>query len=216
MIKIIVGNKKYSSWSMRPWIALKHTGAPFEEEVIGLDLPDTDKNIRRYSAAGRVPILIDDGLTVWDTISICEYLAEKFPAARLWPEDPKARAVARSVCAEMHSGFQSLRGDLPMKLIEPLETPAIRDETNADIKRITSLWTELRGKYGQGGSYLFGHFTIADAFYAPVAIGRFRTYSVPLEGVAKEYVATLSKDQAVKAWLEGARQETLRAKRYEP
>lgn len=216
MLELVVGNKKYSSWSMRPWVALKHTGAPFEERVIGLDLPDTAANIVKVNPAGRVPALYDDGLLVWDSLAICEYLAEKFPQAQLWPADAKARAQARSACAEMHSSFQALRTDFPMKLVtEPLRTPALRPEVKADIARLTSLWTELRARHGQGGPFLFGRFGIADAYFAPVAVGRFLAYGLPLEGVVKDYVAAVAAQPAVKAWVDGAHRETIRVKRYE-
>jgi glutathione S-transferase len=214
MLKLIIGNKKYSSWSMRPWLVLKHTGAPFEEEVIGLDLPETAAAIAKVNAAGRVPVLFDDGLKVWDSLAICEYLAEKFPAAQLWPAGVEARAQARSACAEMHSGFQAMRSDLSMRLtLKP--TPVLRPEVAADIARITALWVELRGRHGQSGPFLFGRFGIADAFFAPVAVGRFLPYGVALTGVAKEYVDALAAHPAVRAWVDGAQQETLRAKRYE-
>ena len=216
MLKLIIGNKKYSSWSMRPLVALKHVGVPFEEQVIGLDRSDTADQIAKVNPAGRVPVLVDGELTVWDSLAICEYLAEKFPQARLWPEDARARAQARSACAEMHSSFQSLRNDMLMRILPaPLPPAKISAATQADIDRITALWTELRGKYGKSGPYLFGHFTNADAFYAPVAIGRFRTYSVPLSGVAKEYAAALAEAPAVKSWLDEAAKETLRVPRYE-
>jgi len=216
MLKLIVGNKKYSSWSMRPWVALKHAGAPFEEQVIGLDLPDTATNIARVNPAGRVPALYDDGLLVWDSLAICEYLAEKLPAAQLWPADVRARAQARSACAEMHSSFQALRTDFPMKLVtEKLSTPAIRPEVAADIARITALWTELRQRYGQGGPFLFGRFGIADAYFAPVAVGRFLAYGLRLEGAVKDYVDAVAAQPAVKAWVDAARQETIRVRRYE-
>lgn len=216
MLTLIVGNKKYSSWSMRPWVALKHTGAPFEEQLIGLDLPDTAATIAKVNPAGRVPALSDDGLLVWDSLAICEYLAEKFPAAQLWPADAKARAQARSACAEMHSGFQALRGDLPMKLVtEPLSAPALRLEVRADLSRLTALWTELRQRHGQGGPFLFGRFGIADAYFAPVAVGRLLAYGLPLEGVVKDYVAAVAAQPAVKAWVDDARRETIRVRRYE-
>lgn len=216
MFKLVIGNKKYSSWSMRPYLALKQTGAPFEEHVIGLDLPDTAAAIAKINPAGKVPVLFDGDLLVWDSLAICEYLAEKFPVAGLWPADMKARAEARSACAEMHSGFQALRNDLSAKFLPAaVPTPVLRPEVSADIERITSLWADLRGRYGQGGPFLFGHFTIADAFYAPVAIGRFRAYGVPLPSAAQAYVTAVAEHPTVKAWMDGANQETLRAKRYE-
>ncbi len=218
MLKLIVGNKKYSSWSMRPWVALKSTFIPFEEEVIGLDLPDTADKISRVNAAGRVPVLLDGDLTIWDSLAICEYLNEKLPAAQLWPADPKTRAVARSVCAEMHSGFSALRNDLPMRIYPPSHpVPSCVPSAAAqkDIARITALFAELRQRFGNGGAYLFGRFSIADAFYSPVVVGRFRAYGVPLFGIAKEYADTLADHPAVRAWVADAHKETLRAPQHE-
>ena len=216
MLELIVANKRYSSWSMRPWVALKHTGAPFNERIIGLDQPDTATAIAQVNPAGRVPALLDDGLLVWDSLAICEYLAEKFPAAQLWPEDSKARAQARSACAEMHSGFQALRNACPMKILPtPPSTPTIEAPVAADIHRITTLWADLRSRWGQGGPFLFGHFSNADAFFAPVAIGRFQAYGLPLPHSARAYVEALAAHPAVRAWVDDARTETLRLGRYD-
>ena len=214
MLKIVLGNKSYSSWSFRPWLALKHTGAPFEEVVIGLDLPDTAQQIAKYSRAGRVPILIDGELTIWDSIAICEYLAEKFPGAKLWPEDRAARAVARSAAAEMHSGFVALRTHHTMKVKEQFPPAPLREDVQADVARIAELWTECRKRYGAGGPFLFGHFTIADAMYGPV-VSRFRTYQIPLPPKAQEYAEAMWKDPAYQEWVAGAKAEKLRARRYE-
>jgi glutathione S-transferase len=203
---------------MRPWVALKSTGVPFEEQVIGLDLPDSAEKIRRVSSAGRVPVLLDGALTIWDSLAICEYLSETLPAAGLWPKDPSARAVARSACAEMHSSFSALRNDLPMRIYPPSQrvpscTPG--EAAQKDIARITALFEELRGRFGQEGPYLFGRFSIADAFYAPVAVGRFRSYGVPVSGVAKDYCEALVEHPAVAAWVSDAHHETLRAPLHE-
>lgn len=218
MLKLIVGNKRYSSWSMRPWVALKATGEPFIEEVIALDLPDSSERIRRVNPAGRVPVLIDGDLRVWDSLAICEYLAERLPNAGLWPADPSARAVARSVCAEMHSSFLPLRNELPMRIYPPSQpVPACTpgEQAKSDIARITSLFADLRGRYQDLGPYLFGRFSIADAFFAPVVIGRFAAYGIPLAGAAAEYAATLAEHPAVRAWVHDAHNETLRAPRHE-
>ncbi len=218
MLKLIIGNKRYSSWSMRPWVALTSTGVAFEEELIPLDQPDTAAELARRSPAGRVPVLMDGPLCIWDSLSICEYLHEKLPEAELWPRDMAARAIARSVCAEMHSGFQALRNDLSCRIYPPsVPVPkAVPGEAaQKDIARITTLFAELRHKFGQSGPYLFGRFGIADAFYAPVAIGRFLTYDVPLAGAAKEYVAALAEHPAVRSWVDGAHRETLRAPLHE-
>ncbi len=222
MLKLIIGNKRYSSWSMRPWVALTSTGVAFEEELIPLDQPGTAAELARRSPAGRVPVLLDGSLIIWDSLAICEYLHEKLPNAQLWPTDQAARASARSVCAEMHSGFQALRNDLSCRIYPPsVPVPkAVPGEAaQKDIARITSLFAELRHKFGahspSPGPYLFGRFGIADAFFAPVAIGRFRTYQVPLTGAAQEYVDALAEHPAVRAWVDGAHRETLRAPLHE-
>lgn len=212
MLKLYVGNKRYSSWSMRPWVALKSTGEPFAEEVIGLDRPDSSARIRRVNPAGRVPVLLDGDLTIWDSLAICEYLAERLPSAGLWPADAQARAVARSACAEMHSGFLALRNELPMRIYPPSQpvpdcTPS--EAAEADIARITALFVELRQRFGSGGPYLFGRFSIADAFYAPVVVGRLAAYGVPLSGVVAEYSAALHAHPAVQAWVDDAHREAL-------
>src|SRR3954447_26307256 len=177
MLKIVLGNKKYSSWSLRPWLALKLAGAPFEEQVVALDMPDTAANIRKYSPSGRVPALIDGSLTIWDSLAICEYLNEKFPQAQLWPADAAQRARARSISAEMHSGFTNLRNDCSMKIVKQYPYKPLRPDTQKDVDRIVAIWEECLRR--NGGRFLFGNEPcIADAFYAPV-VSRFRTYSVP-------------------------------------
>lgn len=214
MLKLIIGNKKYSSWSLRPWLALTHAGIQFEEQVIALDQPDTDANIRKYSPSGKVPCLIDGAVTVWDSLAIVEYVNEKHPEKQLWPKDASARAVARSVSAEMHSGFSALRNEHPMKIIESLPTPQRSPETVKDVQRIQQLWRECRQKFGAGGPFLFGAFSIADAFYAPV-VSRFRTYGVPMEGAVKEYADAIWALPAMQKWVGGAQAETLRVPRNE-
>jgi glutathione S-transferase len=214
MLKIVLGNKKYSSWSLRPWLVLKQTGAPFEEVVVPLDMPDTAENIRRYSPSGRVPALIDGALTVWDSLAICEYLQEKFPQQPLWPKDAAERAHARSISSEMHSGFTNLRNDCAVKFLEQLPPGELRPETKAEIERIQSIWTECLRKYG--GPFLFGQrFCIADAMYAPV-VSRFRTYSIPVAGPVKAYCDAIWSLPALQEWLQAARAEKLRAKFHEP
>ena len=213
MLKIVVGNKKYSSWSLRGWLGLKLTGAPFEEVVVPLDMPDTAQNIHKYSASGRVPALIDGALTVWDSLAICEYLHEKFPKAGLWPSDAAQRARARSVSAEMHSGFANLRNDCSMKIVEQKPARALRPETQADVDRIVEIWTQCLRE--SGGPYLFGAKPcIADAFYAPV-VSRFRTYSIPVSGAAKAYCEAIWSWPGLQEWVAAARAETLRAKFHE-
>ncbi len=213
MLKIVLGNKQYSSWSMRPWLALKFAGAPFEEVVIGLDLPDTAQKIAQYSPSGRVPALIDGPLTVWESLSICEYLAEKFPEAQLWPKDAALRALLRSASNEMHAGFTNLRNDCSMKFLKQYPAKPLRPETQADVDRIVALWSQCLKE--SGGPYLTGAKPgIADAMYTPV-VSRFRTYSIPVSGAAKAYCDAIWALPAVLEWIAGAKAETLRAKRYE-
>jgi len=212
MLKIVLGNKNYSSWSMRPWLVLEHFGIPFEETVVPLDQPDTEANIRRFSPSGRVPCLIDGTLAIWDTLAICEYLAER--QAGLWPADPAARAVARSVCAEMHSGFAALRNDCPVKVKETFPPAPLRPEVQADVARIEAIWADCRARFRKGGPFLFGAFTIADAFYAPV-VTRFRTYSIPISAASREYVELIWALPAMQKWAEAARRENFIMARYE-
>lgn len=212
-MKIVIGNKKYSSWSLRPWLALKLTGTAFEETVIPLDMDDTAQNIRNYSPSGRVPALVDGSLTVWDSFAICEYLHEKFPQAQLWPADPGQRARARSVSAEMHSGFTNLRNDCAMKIVEEKPASRLRPETQADVARIVEIWGECL-KAG-GGPFLFSKKPcIADCFYAPV-VSRFRTYKIDAPPAVRPYMDAVWAWPALQEWVSGARAETIRAKHHE-
>jgi glutathione S-transferase len=209
---IVLGTRIWSSWSMRPWLALRKTGASFDEIVVALRQPDTKERIAEVSPSGMVPLLIDRrGATpvkVWDSLAICEYLAESFPDARLWPADPAARAIARSVSAEMHSGFRPLRMTLPMDLFAQLPGAGLDAEgVAADIARIDRLFSDCRTAYGtEEGPYLFGHFTIADAMFAPV-VSRFRTYAPELTPVASSYVAAVLADPDFQAWEQAAGRE---------
>jgi glutathione S-transferase len=205
-LTLVVGNKNYSSWSMRPWLVLKKSGAAFEEIVIPLDRPETRAEIFKHSPSGFVPTLKDDELTIWESLAICEYLAGKFPDANLWPKDPSARAIARSVSNEMHSGFSALRTNMPMNVRGNLPGKGRAPGVQEDINRISAIWRDCRTRFGQNGPYLFGAFSIADAMYAPVA-SRFVTYQVDLDADAKAYVNTLWSDPAMAAWVEGARRE---------
>jgi glutathione S-transferase len=207
-IKIYLGNKNYSSWSLRPWLALKQTGAEFDEELIPLSEANTRSTILRYSPSGRVPALIHNGLTVWDSLAICEYLAESFPAAQLWPADAAARAVARAVSAEMHSGFAALRNHLPMNMRSSFPNRGVTPEVQADINRITAIWRDCRKRFGEGGPFLFGGFTNADAMYAPV-VSRFRTYRVELEDEAQAYADAVWALPALQEWLTAAKNEPM-------
>ena len=213
MLKIVVGNKNYSSWSLRGWLMLKKTRQPFEEVVVGLDRPDTAENIRKYSPSGRVPVLLSGDVTIWDSLAIGEYLAETYPAAKLWPQDAGARANARSISAEMHSGFVALRTHCPMKMKERIQQETPQDALD-DAARVRAIWTSTRERYGRGGPFLFGAYTIADAMYAPV-VSRFRTYGLPLAGEAAAYAEAVWNDPDFQMWYEAARSETLRVPKYE-
>ena len=213
MLEIVIGNKNYSSWSMRAWLALDLTGAPYREVLVELDRPDTAERIRAHSPAGRVPVLRDGELTVWDSLAICEYLAERFPAAGLWPEAPAARAVARAASAEMHAGFQALRAGMPMniRLHQPIASPA--PDVAADLTRIRALWRELLSA-PRSGDYLFGRFGIADAMFAPV-VTRCRTYGVALDGLEAAYADAVWRHPTVARWVAGAAAEVQSIPKYE-
>jgi glutathione S-transferase len=211
---LVIGNRNYSSWSMRAWLALRATGAPFDEVLVPLGRPETGAEILRWSPTGRVPALHDGGLVIWDSLAICEYLAEKFPEAGLWPAEEAARAAARSVTAEMHSGFTALRSQMPMNLRASCPTAESDPAVDEDIRRILEIWESCRRDFGSGGEMLFGGFTIADAFYAPVA-SRFITYGVDPQGAAGRYMAALWALPAVREWADAARTEDLRVARYE-
>jgi glutathione S-transferase len=205
--QLIIGNRNYSSWSLRAGLAAAASGADVEETVIPLDRPETRAAIRAHSPAGLVPVLKRGELAIWDSLAIAEYLAETFPDARLWPEDVEARAVARAVTAEMHAGFRPMRMHMPMDMSHRHPSPSpMLDGVAEDIARITAIWEDCRDRFGGGGDFLFGRFTIADAFYAPVA-SRFRTYGVPLNGTAAAYVEAIFAYPAMAAWAEAAAAE---------
>jgi len=206
-MELIIGTKVWSTWSLRPWLALKRTGAPFTETVVQLREVGTSDDVAKVSPSGRVPVLKDGELTIWDSLAICEYLAETFPAAKLWPDDPAARALGRAAVAEMHSSFASLRGECPMDLSLKSEVE-LSEATHADIRRIVSLWSDLRGRYGAGGPFLLGAWSIADAFFTPVAT-RFRSYGVRLSdfgdtGVAGTYNEALLEQPDFLEWEKAA------------
>ena len=206
---LIIGNKNYSSWSMRPWLALKKTGQPFREEMIALRRPETRGQILKHSAAGKVPVLKHGAITVWESLAICEYLAETFPAAGLWPADAAARAHARAISTEMHAGFQQLRENLPMDLSRDRRSESRADLVHDDIARIQQIWTEARQGWGakESGQFLYGDFTIADAMFAPV-VTRFRTYGATVDDTCRRYMAAVLDWPAFKEWEAGAAAET--------
>jgi glutathione S-transferase len=203
---LVIGNKNYSSWSLRPWLVLRQAGLGFEEVRIGLHEPGTRAAILRHSPAGRVPVLHHGERRIWESIAICEYVAELAPAAGLWPEDPGARAQARSISAEMHAGFAALRSGFPMNVRGVGAPIPWSDAVRADIERVIGIWTTCRQRWGAGGPFLFGRFTIADAMYAPV-VSRFRTYGVALEEPARSYAGAVWSLPAMQAWAADAAAE---------
>jgi glutathione S-transferase len=214
-LTIYLGNKNYASWSLRAWLALKRTAAAFEEVVIPLYQPGSRQTVMQYSPSGRVPALRHGDLTIWDSMAICEYLAEIFPAADLWPVDPRARAVARSVSAEMHAGFAALRREMPMNIRSSFPGRPLSSEAQADINRVMAIWRDCRSRFGaERGEFLFGHFTIADAMYAPV-VTRFRTYKIDLEREAEAYCAAILAMPEMQEWTVAARNEPMIVEKYE-
>ena len=208
---LVIGDKNISSWSLRPWIALKAARIPFAEERVRLRQPDSKAEILRLSPSGKVPALKTENGIVWDSLAILEYLAEHHPECRLWPQDAEQRAAARSISAEMHSGFASLRNDMSMDLLARLPSPPMTDALEADIKRIVAIWHDSRSRFGKGGPFLFGTFTNADAMFAPVAT-RFRTYGVDLarfgdDGTAQDYEDALLAMPEMIEWTESAIEE---------
>lgn len=206
-LNLVIGNKNYSSWSLRAWLAIELTGAAYDETLIPLFQPDSRQRLLIHSPTGKVPVLLTeaDG-AIWDSLSIGEYLAERFPEAGLWPRDVAARALARSVCAEMHSGFMALRSHMPMDMARRQALDTVPAEVEADIQRVVALWAECRRRFGQGGPYLFGQPSLADAFFAPVA-SRLRSYAVALPDEAAAYVETLYQWPAFQRWYQAALEE---------
>ena len=210
MLKLYIGNKNYSSWSMRPWVLLTQAGVPFEEVMVRFDSFDADSNFKKAlqdaTPTGKVPLLVDGDLAVWDTLAIAEYVAEQYPDKHLWPADKAARARARSICAEMHSGFTALRGNCPMNIEASLadtgaliwrDKPAVR----ADVQRLVDMWSALLQEHG--GPLLFGAFTVADAYFAPVCM-RLKTYALPVPHAIAAYVERVRMLPGVQAWTQQA------------
>jgi glutathione S-transferase len=213
--KLVIGNKNYSSWSMRPWLALRANGIAFEEVFIPLYTGDADKQrILAFTHSGKVPALIDGDITIWDSLAIIEYSAERFPQARLWPEDRAARAHARSISAEMHSGFMALRNECGMNLHRPVGAVALSADARAGVARIQQIWLECRARYGKLGPFLFGAFGGADAMFAPV-VHRFRTYAIAVEPEAQAYMDTMMRLPAFVEWTRDGLAETLVIERFE-
>lgn len=205
MRTLVIGDKNLSSWSLRPWLALKVAGLPFAEVAVRLGQADTDAAIRRYSPSGKLPCLIDGDLVIWESLAICEYAAELAPA--LWPGERAARAEARSISAEMHAGFTALRQNMPMNVCAQRPGAGRTPECAADIARIAALWESCRARFAGGGHFLFGAFSIADAMFAPV-VWRFNTYAVDLPPRAAEWLQTMLALPAMQEWRRGAVAET--------
>ena len=213
-LQLIIGNRAYSSWSLRPWLLMRHTGIEFSEIRLPLYTTEWQKTIGRYSPTGKVPVLIDGAVTSWDSLAICEYLAEKYPDLNLWPTAFGTRAVARAVSAEMHSGFSDLRSEMPMNTRRRIPGKSFGSDAAADITRVISVWNDLRSRYGERGPFLFGKFSIADAMFAPV-VSRFETYSVALDGAAARYAKVILDLPAMHTWYTEAQSETEAIASYE-
>ncbi len=205
-LTLVIGNKNYSSWSLRPWLAMRRAGIPFAEKLLVLWGEDWTREIAVHSPSRKVPVLKDGGRTVWDSLAILEYVAERFPEAGLWPAGEEARAVARSVSAEMHSGFQALRSRMPMNVGKSLPGVGRGEGADEDIERIVAIWRDCRGRFGEEGDFLFGRFTNADAMFAPV-VSRFATYGVSLDQVSRAYADAVLAMPEFAEWTEAAKAE---------
>jgi len=204
---LVIGNKNYSSWSLRPWLVMKYFKIPFKEILVPLYEGDYRQKILKYSPAGKVPTLISGNVVVWDSLAICEFLSEAFPKKNLWPKEKQARAAARSICAEMHSGFIALRRNCPMDVRTVKPEFNVPTDTQKDADRVVSIWESCRRQFGKKGDFLFGNFTIADAFYAPV-VWRFNTYGIKLSTDAKKYFDVMLQLPAMREWQTAAKKET--------
>jgi len=214
-LKLVIGNKNYSSWSMRPWLALRANNIPFEEVFVSLYSGEADKRrILDFSGAGKVPILVDGNVTVWDSLAIIEYVAERFPEKRLWPEHPAHRAHARSVCAEMHSGFAALRNECGMNLHRPVGAIELSADARANVARVEGIWRGCRERHGQSGPFLFGAFGAADAMFAPV-VHRFRTYAVAVTEETQRYMDAMIALPSFAEWTRAALAERIIIEKFE-
>jgi glutathione S-transferase len=205
---LVIGSKNYSSWSLRPWLLLRYFDVPFDEIKLPLDTPEFYRRIRNYSPSGRAPALIDGDVQVWDSLAIAEYVNEKFLNGRGWPAETVARAAARSISAEMHSGFSALRGEMPMNCRKRVRDFALSADAAQDVSRVQSIWRDARGQFGRGGPFLFGDFSIADAMYAPV-IFRFVSYDVALDETSRAYVESMLALPALQDWFADAATEAI-------
>jgi glutathione S-transferase len=206
-LTLVIGNKNYSSWSMRPWVLLRQAGIPFAEVQLKFDADARAQGVDAYSPTGLVPVLMAGDAPIWDTLAICESVAEMYPQRGLWPADARARQVARSICAEMHAGFRDLRGSMPMNIRDAHPGKGMSPAVRKDIDRVTAIWQSCRKDYGRSGALLFGGFSVADAYYAPVVM-RFMTYAVEVPPIAQAYADAVRALPAVQEWMAAARLET--------
>jgi len=213
-LKLIVANKAYSSWSLRPWILLAHFKIPFEEVVIPMDLPDTRANMLKYAPTAKCPSLHDGKVSVWESLAIIEYVAEAFPEKAIWPRARAARALARSLANEMHAGFVALRQACPTNFRRKPKAIALSDGVRADVARIEAAWAETREAFGRTGPFLFSRFSAADAMFAPV-VNRFHAYDVPVAKTTRAYMEAMMALPAWKAWIADAEAEPWRIEKYE-
>ena len=205
---LYIGNKVYSSWSLRPWIVMRAKGIAFDEQLIQLRADDTPHLIRKHSPSGKLPCLVDGDVTVWESLAILEYLADKFPDKGIWPKDVKARAHARAISSEMHASFQALRTHCPMTITQRFRARALPADVQANVNRISEIWNEARAKFGSksGGPFLYGDFSAADGMYAPV-VSRFHTYSIEVDAVCQSYMDAVQAHPAYEQWLAEAAAE---------
>jgi glutathione S-transferase len=213
-LTLVLANKAYSSWSMRPWLVLRHFGIPFEDIVIPMNRPETRAEILKHAPSGKCPSLHDGTISVWDSLAIIEYLAETYPVFPIWPRGTEARAHARSLSAEMHSGFTALRSECPMNIRRPRRRINVSEEVLADVKRIDEAFIDARTRFGGTGAFLFGEFSAADAMFAPV-VNRFETYDLPVSDVSRAYMSAVKALPAWQEWERDARAEPWRIEHYE-
>lgn len=214
MVHLVIANKLYSSWSLRPWMLMTALGIPFDETVIPMYQPDTKSRMLRYGPTGKCPVLIDGDVTVWESLAIIEYLGEKFPDKAVWPRDPTLRAHARAISSEMHAGFQGLRSTCPMNLLKRFKTPSLGDQAKADVARLETMWTGTRERFGEGGPFLYGTFSAADSMYAPV-VTRLDTYQIPVSAPTRTYMDAILAHPAFVAWRNAALSEPWTIPHYE-
>lgn len=204
-MQLVIGNKNYSSWSLRPWLLLSHFGLPFEEVTIALFSEGYQQELAKYSPTLRVPVLVDGEARIWDSLAICEYVSDKYLGGRALPQDLETRGLCRAYCSEMHAGFNAIRGELPMNC-RASRRLAVSDAVSAECRRIDQLFAEARGRFAKSGDYLFGSFSLADCFYAPIVL-RFATYGIELSQRSQEYANFLLENPSLRVWVDAARNE---------